>query len=165
MIFFEKCGKQNSIAVFEIIGEYSKANHTDMIVICSTTGETASKALPYIMHSGARLVLCTQSLNDNYRLLDERKREMEKKYTIIEIPHHYLLSIAGDKCRKILRSFSQGTKVCIELMEYLQSTDLLDGMNEVIIAAGTYKGADTAISFVLNKNGYKIKEILAFPMA
>lgn len=59
--------------------------------------------------------------------------------------------IIGGEVSNILRSFSQGTKVCIELLTYLINLSKVNVGDKLVILAGTLKGADTAIFFKVKK--------------
>ena len=147
----------------DVIKEYMNKKRVDKVVISSTTGYTAKIFEDIGAIEPDECYICKQDLNEKIYMEEEVKRSFEKKgYHVVEIPKKYLTDLIGIKSVNILRSFSQGTKVCIELLEFLISQkDVISGEN-VILVAGTVKGADTAICASLNKSGYAL-DIIKLP--
>ena len=83
---------------------------------------------------------------------------------MFEIPKGFLKNKIGISGTNIMRSVSQGFKVCIELTEFLLDKEELKTREKVLVIAGTLKGADTAVVMLINEDGrYSVDKILCWP--
>ncbi|MBD3254934.1 MAG: hypothetical protein GF383_07560 [Candidatus Lokiarchaeota archaeon] len=159
---FEKGGPQNSDKALEIAKKYADQLNVKDIVVASTTGGTADKALEKFNPSEYNLMIVTHS----YYFVNEKKRQEydEKKLAELKDSGAKVLSVTHamsgiergirismnqwcfvDLMAKFLREqFSQGTKVCIEIASMVADAGMIESLDrDILCIAGTGRGADT----------------------
>lgn len=165
VIYFDKAGKQNTGEILIKTKEYVEANgKLNYIIISSTTGYTAIETIKVFKDYGIPMIVCMQDLNEEFSMKKEVLNDLKSSCEVYDIPKKYLADIIGNAGSNILRNFSQGTKVCIELLVYLVNNSKVNEGDKLVVLAGTLKGADTAISFEVKKNKkFKVLSIIGFP--
>lgn len=144
----------------EIVKDYIKEKNVDKIIVSSTTGYTADIFSGLNVIEPSKCYICKQDLNNKYYMDDKKIMKLEEEgYHVVDIPKKYLTNLIGIKSVSILRAFSQGIKVCVELLEYLIGEKKVKCGDSVVLIAGTIRGADTAIYAVINENDYFLKII------
>jgi len=153
-VYFEGLSPENTGIVFGLVKEKLAALGIKKLVLASTTGETARKALDFFKDSEVKLIVVPHQF-DFKRKENPFPQELVK--TLRESGHevHFgTMLFHTDKLydsniptlmANLLRCFSQGVKVCFEIV--LMSTDagLLARGEKVIAVAGTGRGSDTAL--------------------
>ncbi|MFX1502687.1 MAG: pyruvate kinase alpha/beta domain-containing protein [Promethearchaeota archaeon] len=162
VIYFENGGPHNTDKALEIAKKYVNKFDIKDIVIASTTGKTASKALEYFNPKRYNIVVITHSYyfagvtNRQEFPEDLRKNLKEQGLKVFTATH----SMAGierslrkslnqwspvEILAKYLRTnFSQGVKVCMEISSMAVDAGLIDDIERDIISiGGTGRGADT----------------------
>ena len=143
--------------MIDIAEKYIANNNIDALVISSTTGFTAYEYEKRGILNNVNCFICTQKLSEEIYMKEEVRNHFKNSgFNVIDIPHQYLTHKLGTKGVEILRSFSQGTKVCIELIEFLLEKDYLIDKKNVLAIAGTGSGADTILAFKLKSSKYKV---------
>ncbi len=179
--YFETPGKDNTEAVFDIVDKRAKELGIKHIVIASTYGDTAAKAMDVfknvkivaVAHSeGFAQPNVQQFTQENKKIVESKggavfvgthlftglSHAMRKKFNMIEL---------GDLVAYTLRMFGQGMKVVCEVAVMAADAGLIPVTEDVIVIAGTSRGADTAVvikpEYSQNFFDMKIKEILCKP--
>lgn len=181
--YFETKGKVNTDETLNVAKERAKALGIKQIVIASTYGETGRKALEVFKDMDVSLVIVTISsgfTREGWVMPDDVRKELESKGAKVLTCIHALgddVSSAfsgkfgghspNEIVADVLRRFSQGMKVAVEITIMAAEAGLIDVSQETIAVAGTDRGADTAIvvkpSYARDFLSFEIKEILAKP--
>jgi len=158
-LYFESPGETNTETLLKFVKDYAENQGVNHIVVASTTGETGVKAsevfkgfnIVVVTHHAGFTELGAQELTEENRLkilengakiltathaLSSVERAVRKKFGAIQ-----LLELIGHT----LRLFSQGTKVCVEIVLMAADAGLIPVDKDVIAIAGTDRGADTAL--------------------
>jgi len=180
-MYFEKPGAENTDRTLELAVKTCKERGIRHLVVASTFGATAKKALAMIKDSNINLVVVTH----NYGFSEEGKCEFDPQIRReIEQAGHKVLSgtIATRNLGKAialkmgwseseiiantLRIFSQGIKVCVEMACMAADSGLIP-FGDCVFAAGTGRGADAAcVIRAASSNNFfnlKLREILCKP--
>lgn len=178
--YFEEAGPQNTDKVMEIVKERLKELEIKYVIVASTRGGTAFKALEYFddLKNKIELIIVTHAGAAEYD--KETLEKLRNSWAKVLICPHVLGWGVGDALRKkyqgftadrivaeAYRRFSQGVKVAVEIALMATDAALVPPGEEVIAIAGTGRGADTAL---IIKTAYtrdfiqmKIREIIAMP--
>lgn len=182
IVYFEKPGAQNTEATLSLAFERAKELGVTHVVLASSYGETAKKALNYL-DDKVKLVVVTYHTG----FFEEGKNTMpqdveeflrSKGVTIVR-QSHILSGIERSISRKLggvsrveaiaeaLRSlFGHGLKVCVEITIMAADSGAIP-MTEVIAIGGRSRGADTAVvirpAHMNNFFDAQIKEIICMP--
>lgn len=163
ILIFCKAGKYNTERAFKVINEYSTQNQISKIVVSSTTGYTAFKAEEMIGFN-TTLIICKQDISDEYCMRQDIYEQLISRHVVLDIPRQYLQKKLGSEVTNVLRKISQGIKVCFELTEYLIEHEIVTAGEQIIVVAGTLRGADTVVVVRIGeKQQYILKQILCLP--
>lgn len=185
-VYFEKPGKENTEEVFRIARQRAKELRINTILVASTAGVTAVRAME--VFTGMRVIVVTHSTGykkpDFQEFSDENRKIVESKGGIIltaahafggldramrqsDIPEASATYVIGDIVATTLRVFGQGMKVVCEIAAMAADSGLVRTDEDVIAIAGTNRGADTAVVLKpVNTRDFfdlKVKEILCKP--
>ena len=185
--YFEKGGPQNTDKALKIAKKYADDFSINDIIIASTTGMTAEKALIIFPPNKYNTIIITHSCY--FAGLDEKQEfpeELREKLTLeglkIFTSTHALAAVSRsfrislkqwmpvEIMAKFLRvNFSQGVKVCMEIASMAADAGLIsDIQKDVICIGGTGRGADTVClikpmpTSLFDK--LRVKAILAKPL-
>jgi len=197
-IYFENPGKEHTEETLKIALEGAKERDIDTVVISSTTGSTALKAIEIFEGSGLKLVFVTHQTG--YRALgvqllpDETRKKLEEAGAIVVTSTDVLtggvdVGISRQRPEKeaplearlprvvppvstiiahVLRLFSQGVKVCVEIAMMVADTGTIPIDKPISAVAGSHAGSDTAMVITPASSNrvrdLKIHEILAKPL-
>jgi hypothetical protein len=160
--YFEKGGPHNTNKALEIAKKH--ADHFDIkdIIIASTTGTTASKALEFFNPKKYNIVIITHSyyfggLKHRQEFSEDLMRNLREQGLKVFTSTHAMASIERSVRKsmnhwlpieilaKYLRTnFSQGVKVCMEIATMAVDAGLItDIQKDIICLGGTGRGADT----------------------
>jgi len=186
--YFEKPGKENTDTVMALVRDRASQLGTKSVLVASTTGYTAVKAIEVLI--GLRIIIVTLATgahrpDDQPFKIENRKIVESAGGTIFTatqpfsaldralheeinpIPTHY---VAGDIVSTTYRLFCQGMKVATEIAAMAADAGLVRTDEEVISVAGTSRGgggADTAIvvqpSNVRRFFRLQVKELICKP--
>ena len=179
--YFEKTGKDNTEEVLSIVGQRAKELSIKTIVVASTGGDTAVKAIGAL--PGLRIIAVTHVAGfreaDTQQFTEDNKKIVESKGGIVYTTAHtfsglsaamqkkFSTHIIGDVVASVLRIFGQGMKVVCEVAVMAADGGLVRTDEDVIAIGGTGRGADTAVVLRAANSGnffdLKIKEILCKP--
>jgi len=181
IVYFENPGQENTGEVLRIAGKRAEELGIKTMLVASTTGNTAVKAVEAF--KGLKVVCVTHSTGwrepDAQEFTGENRKIVEGKGGTVYIATHGLGGVSrallskfntiaiGDIIANVLRIFGQGTKVACEITIMAADSGLVRTDEDIVVIAGTGKGADTALVLtpVTAHNFFdlKIKEILCKP--
>ncbi len=185
--YFEKGGPHNTNKALQVARIYADQFNIYDIVIASTTGTTASKALEFFNPKKYNIVIITHSyyfagINNRQEFPEDlMERLREQGLTIFSSTH----SMAGiersirkslnqwlpiEILAKYLRNnFSQGIKVCMEIASMAADAGLVSDLEkDIICLGGTGRGADTVCLIKAMPTSLfdqlRVKAVLAKPL-
>jgi hypothetical protein len=174
--YFEETGPANTPAVLALVKKRAAESGIKHVVIASTTGATARQANEAFDGAGIKLIIVPHQ----WRFREERQFDMALVPELERAGHRVYWSTmlfhteelygntAGMALANILRTFGQGMKVCVEILLMAANGGQIDIGEKVIVAAGSGRGADTAIlATAATSNRLKevrIHEILCKPL-
>jgi len=181
--YFNKGGPQNTELTLKIAHKRAKELGIKQIILASTHGETAKKALKVFQDMNVRLIVVTipHSREElGWCMEDKVKKELEEQGVTVVTT---LPALGGDVneafasgrrdgaanmvVAETLYRFCQGMKVCVEIVLMAADTGAINMSEEIIAIAGTRSGADTAVvikpAYALKFLDLQIREILAKP--
>lgn len=185
--YFENGGPQNTNKALEIAKKYADQFNIREIVIASTTGATASKALEIFNPKKYNIVIITHSyyfagINNRQEFPEDLRENLREQGLKIFSATHSMAGIERSMRKslnqwlpieifaKFLRTnFSQGVKVCMEIASMAADAGLIDDLEkDVICLGGTGKGADTVCLIKAKPTSFfdqlRVKAILAKPL-
>jgi len=174
-VYFEKPGKEHTEETLKIALEAAKERGIDTVIISSTTGWTALKALDVFEGSGLKLVFVTHQTG--YRapgvqlMPEEARRRLEEAGAVVvtctdvltgsvdvgisrqrpprEAPLEarlpWIVPPVSTIIAHTLRLFSQGVKVCVEIAMMAADVGAVPVDRPVVAVAGSHAGSDTAM--------------------
>ncbi|AGL03338.1 pyruvate kinase alpha/beta domain-containing protein [Desulfoscipio gibsoniae] len=154
IVYFESIKDENTDTTFELALERIKALGIDKIVLASTTGATAQKALDFFGDKGVQLVVVPHQFgfirkeNPFPQTLVKTLRESGHEVHFGTMLFHtdgLYGSTTPTVMANLLRCFSQGVKVCFEIVLMAADAGLAASGEKVIAIAGTGRGSDTAL--------------------
>ena len=179
--YFDKPGKENTDAVLQIALHRAQESGIRTIIVASTTGETAVKAVE--VFKGFRVIIVTHVMGSRepnvQPLTEENRRIILSKGGVTVTAAHAFGGIdrelrksfntigLGETIANVLRVLGQGMKVVCEICLMAADAGVVRTDEEVICIGGSGRGADTAV--VLNPVNttdffnLKVKEILCKP--
>lgn len=187
-VYFDNPGGENTDEVLRIAKQRAEELGIKTIVVASTHGDTAVKAVD--VFDGMKLIVVRHSTGfrepDVQEFTEENRKIVESKGVPIvtaahafggisralrqgDIPETRQTYVVGDLIAHTLRIFGEGMKVACEIAVMAADAGLVRTDEEVISIAGTgrLRGADTAI--VLKPDtahrffDLRVKEILCKP--
>lgn len=198
IVYFKNPGKENTGETLRIALDAAKDRGIDTVVVASTTGETALKALEVFEGSGLKLVVVTHQTGwrvPGEQLMPEATREklekdgvtvvtctdvlaggvevgisqqMPPKKKPLEAKLPYIVPPVTRIIAHILRLFSNGVKVCVEIAMMAADVGAIPADKPVVAVGGTHAGSDTALVLTPATSNrikdLKIHEILAKPL-
>ncbi len=156
--YFKSPGKVNTEKALKLAYEYSEEYKIPKVVIATTKGSTAAKALD-IFTDLEKLVVVTHSygfLKPGENEMDSDLLELLKKKNISVLTGTHAFAGVDRAIRKkhgtweiaeliaeVYRTFGQGTKVCAEITLMAADSGLVPIDQDILAVGGTGRGADT----------------------
>jgi hypothetical protein len=175
--YFETLGPENTDVTFRLARERAHELGVRKIVIASTTGATARKAMDCFRDDGVQLVIIPHQW-DFHREVNPFPPDLAA--TLREAGHvvHFgtMLFHTGELfgspvpqlMADLLRCFCQGFKVCFEIVLMATDAGHVKSGEQVIAIAGTGRGSDTALVLQAASSQHlkklRVNEILAKPL-
>ena len=180
-LYFEAPGKQNTGNLLKIVKEYMEKAGVKDLVVASTTGETGVQASK--LFKSFNMVVVTHHTGFREPGMQELKEEsrqqiLDNGVKILTATH----SLSGverairrefgtieplEIIANVLRLFSEGTKVCIEIVLMAADAGLIPVDKDVVAVAGSGRGADTALLIKpANSSRFfdlEVREVIAKP--
>ncbi|MCP4692169.1 MAG: hypothetical protein GY859_29255 [Desulfobacterales bacterium] len=157
-MYFDKPGKSNTGQTLKLARDRAEALGIDEVVVASTTGETAVKALE--IFTGFRLTAVTTHCGAKKpfesSMSDEVMKNLREKGAAVVSATHALSGVERAVAQKhsgiypalliadTLRLFGQGTKVAVEIAIMAADARALTG-KDIVAIGGSSRGADTAL--------------------
>lgn len=181
--YFEEAGSKNTERTIEIAYQRAKELGIDQIVVASTHGGTAYQVLDAFQELNSKIVVVTISQafeKEGWIMEDKVRHQLQARGATVVTTLHALgddvnNALAINKqvvafnavVRETLYRFSQGMKVCVEIVLMAAENGAINVEREVIALAGTGEGADTAVvikpAYARAFLSLEIREILAKP--
>ena len=180
-VYFDKPGSDNTEAVFHIARQRAEELGIKTILVASTGGDTAVKAMAVFARFKVIAVSHVTGFHgpNTQEFTDENRKIFESKGGIILTAAHafggisramrnkHNMYLLGDIIADTLRIFGEGMKVACEIAMMAADSGLVGTDEEVIAIAGTNRGADTTLVLKpVNTHNFfdlKVKEILCKP--
>ena len=157
-MYFEKPGKENTKKTLELAFARGKDLGLSEVVVASTRGDTAYKAIE--VFKGFQIIAVTYhcGFKEPFKELmsDDIKSDLQKKGVTVISATHALSGVERSVSKKhsgiypalliadTLRLFGHGTKVAVEISIMAADAGTLSG-SDIISIGGTATGADTAL--------------------
>ncbi len=174
--YFEELQAGNTETTFRLVRERLEIPGITKLVLASTTGATARKALEFFQGQGTRLIVVPHQFGfretDNFpreliTMLREAGHEVHFGTMLFHTENLYETNIPRVMAN-LLRCFCQGIKVCFEIVLMATDAGLLTIGERVVAMAGTVRGADTALVMQAassrNLKKLRVNEILCKPL-
>jgi len=180
-VYFANPGSENTEAVLRIARQRAEELGIKNIVVASTRGDTAVRAMDAF--HGLRVIVVSHVTGlrepNLQEFTEENRKIVESKGGIMLTAAHAFSGVSralrtkfntvtiGDIIANTLRVFGEGVKVACEIALMAADAGLVRTDEDVISIAGTSRGADTAIVLrPVNTHNFfdlKVKEILCKP--
>lgn len=177
IVYFENTGRENTEATFKIVKECLLARNIKKLVLASTTGKSAKLALEYFKDTEVKIIVIPHQYDfssKTNRFSEELVEEMRAKGhevhfgTMLFHTDKLFGSSVPTTIANFLRCFSEGYKVCYEIVLMATDAGLLDSGEQVVAVAGTGLGLDTSLimqaASTQNLRNLRINEILCKPL-
>ncbi|OGN92848.1 MAG: hypothetical protein A2Z75_07285 [Chloroflexi bacterium RBG_13_50_10] len=181
IVYFDSIGPDNTEETLRLAKIRAEELDIKTIVVASTTGDTGVKAAEKL--EGFKVVVVTHTSGfrapGTQELTPENRQKIEKLGAEIFTGAHafggvshavrrtFSTHVLGDFMANTLRMFGQGVKVAIEISLMAADAGLVSPDEEVIVIAGTARGADTAIvlkpAHAHDAFSLRVKEIICKP--
>jgi uncharacterized protein len=153
--YFEKSGKENTQETLKLALERAKARGINKVVLASTRGDTAKMAAEAWAGTGIKIIVIPHQYGfaaepTQYfptELIGELESKGHKVHFASMLFHSedMLQDNASKALARILRTFCQGMKVCVEILMMATDAGQVSMGEQVVVVAGTGHGADTAV--------------------
>ncbi len=177
VVYYESVRTDNTETTFDLVRKKLNTSGIKKLVLASTTGVTAKKAVDFFKEMDVKIVVVAHQygfLRETNRFPQElvktiRKAGHEVHFgTMLFHTEDFYGSSIPTIMANLLRCFSQGTKVCFEIALMATDAGLLASGEKVIAIAGTGRGADTALVMQAassrNLKRLKVNEIVCKPL-
>ncbi len=174
--YFETPGRDNTEETLRLAFERAKARGISTIVLASTRGDTARRAAELWAGTGIKLVVVPHQFGfgQAQRFPPELVVELEKKGhrvhfgTMLMHTDSFYGSRSPSVIATVLRIFSQGMKVCVEIVLMAVDGGCVASGEKVVAVSGTGRGADTAVVAIAASSSHfsdlHITEIICKPL-
>ena len=180
-VYFENPGSENTDEVLGIAKQRAQALGIKTIVLASTRGDTAVKAMKAFQGLKVIVVSHVAGLRepDIQEFTEENRKLVESKGGVVLTTTHafgglsramrnkFSMYTEGEVIANTLRIFGEGMKVVCEITMMAADSGLVRTDEDIIAIAGSSRGADTAVVLKpVNSHSFfdlKIKEVLCKP--
>jgi hypothetical protein len=155
IVYFEQPGKDNTDETLKLALERAKARGINKIILASTRGDVARLAAERWAGSGIRMIVIPHQFGFGMagkqlfpeELITELEKQGHRVYfgTMLFHQEDFLGTNAPRALANILRTFCQGMKVCVEILLMAANGGMVSTGENVVVVAGTGRGADTAV--------------------
>ncbi len=154
IVYFEKPGRENTEDVVKLVVERAKSRNIKRIVVASTRGNTATAFSSAVEEKDIRLVVVPWQFGFKESgnpfpggLVDDLREKGHRVHfgTMLFHTENFYGTNTPKVMANLLRTFGQGTKVCIEILMMACDGGCIGEGENVIAVAGTGSGADTAL--------------------
>jgi uncharacterized protein len=176
VVYFEDIKAENTEITFQLVQERMNTLGIKKLVLASTTGATARKAMDFFKGKGVRLIVVPHQFGfrekrafpeELVEALREAGHEVHFGTMLFHTDNLYESQIPI-LMANLLRCFSQGVKVCYEIVLMATDAGLLTIGEKVIAIAGTGRGSDTALVMQAacsrNMKKLRVNEMICKPL-
>jgi hypothetical protein len=197
-VYFEKPGKEHTEETLRIALEAAKERGIDTVLVSSTTGYSALEALKVFEGSGLKIIIVTHQTGyrapGGQLMLPETREKLEEAGMVVYTGTDVLtggVEVGMSRQRPAksspldgrlpsivppittvvahtLRLFSQGVKVCPEIVMMVADAGLIPLDKKVVSVAGSHAGSDTAMVITPSTSNrirdMKLHEIIVKPL-
>jgi hypothetical protein len=180
-VYFAKPGRENTDDVLHIARERAAQLDIKTILVASTTGDTAVKAVE--LFKGMKVVAVSHATGARepniQEFTEENRKIVESKGGIVLTTIHAFAGVSramrlkfgtyviGEIIANTLRVLGQGMKVVCEITLMAADSGLVRTDEDIIVIAGSSRGADMAVVLSpVNSQDFfdlRVKEILCKP--
>jgi hypothetical protein len=176
IIYFESPGAENTEATFKAVDDALAELGIKKVILASTRGDTARYAMDKYAGQGVRLIIVPHQYGFGPgqrfppELVVRAQQEGHIVYFGTMLFHQEKTWGEGpaQPVANFLRLFCQGVKVCVEILFMAGNAGLIAEGEQVVVVAGTGRGADTALVMAggttANLKGAHISRILCKPL-
>ncbi len=182
IVYFSKIGSENTEETLRIAKFRAKELNIQTILVASSKGNTAVRAAE--VFEGIRVIAVSHVMGRQepniQEFTEENRRKFESKGGIVLTMTHaftggvleamrrkFKMYLLGDVISYTLRILGQGMKVVCEISLMAADAGLVRTDEDVIVVAGSHRGADTAVVLSpvnsINFFDLRVKEILCKP--
>ena len=179
-MYFDKPGKNNTQETLKLAALRAKELEIKEVVVASTTGYTAYKAIEIFDGPQITVVTYHSGFKQPFKseMPEDVKKDLHKKGVTVIAASHALSGVERSIAKKhsgvypvlimadTLRLFGQGTKVAVEVTVMAADAGALSG-DDIIAIGGSGHGADTALVLKpAHQNNFfdlKIRELICKP--
>jgi hypothetical protein len=154
IVYFEERKPENTDVTFRLVQEKLKTTGIKKLVIASTTGATARKAMDFFKDSSVRLIVVPHQFDfrrkvnpfplELIRSMRDSGHEVHFGTMLFHTSGLYESNVPI-VMGNLLRCFSQGVKVCFEIVLMVTDAGHAASGEKLIAIAGTARGSDTAL--------------------
>ena len=176
VVYFEDVRAENTETTFRLVDERAGILGINKVVLASTTGATAMKAVEFFKGKGIKVIVIPHQFG--FRETHGFRQELIQPIkdaghefhvgTMLFHTENLYDSNVPTLMANLLRCFCQGIKVCFEIALMATDAGLVAIGEKVIAIAGTGRGADTALvmqaSSSRNLKKLRVNEILCKPL-
>jgi len=176
IVYFEDVRGENTETTFRLVEERARSLGIKKVVLASTTGATAMKAVDCFKEKGVKLIVVPHQFG--FRETHAFRQELVQPIkdaghevhvgTMLFHTENLYESNVPTLMANLLRCFCQGIKVCFEIVLMTTDAGLVTIGEKVIAVAGTGRGSDTALvmqaSSSRNIKKLRVNEILCKPL-
>jgi hypothetical protein len=177
IVYFEIAGEENTVETLQLAKERALQRGISYVVLASTRGYTAERALKVFKDTDIHLIAVTHQYGSlEGELFDDAvKQAFERAGHTLYIATHLFSThrfwestkVPGTMTNALYR-FSQGMKVCIEIVLMAANGGLIPVGADVVAVGGTDIGADTAVVIRAvtsrNFNALQVREVICKPL-
>jgi hypothetical protein len=155
IVYFESPGKTNTETTLRLAAERAQARGIKTVVLASTLGVTARRAAELWAGTGIRMVVVPHQFGffagPGERFPSDLAAELRAQGhavyfgTMLFHTERFYRSETPAAMADLLRTFCQGMKVCVEIVLMAADGGQVAAGEEVVVVAGTARGADTAV--------------------
>lgn len=176
IVYFEGIGVDNTEACFDTVDRALSELGIKKVILASTRGDTARYAMDRYRGQGVRLIIVPHQYGFGpgqrfpLELVDPAQQEGHVVHFGTMLFHQEKTWGEGpaQAVANFLRLFCQGVKVCVEILFMAGNAGLVAEGEQVVVVAGTGRGADTALVMTggttTNLKGAHISRILCKPL-
>ena len=179
-MYFDKPGKDNTDQALKLAAQRAKAIGISEVVVASTTGFTAYRAIEIFDGPAITVVTYHSGFKKPFKneMPDDVKEDLQNKRITVVAASHALSGVERSIAKKhsgvypvlimadTLRLFGQGVKVAVEVAVMAADAGALSG-NDIISIGGSGHGADAALVLKpAHQNNFfdmRIREVICKP--
>lgn len=176
-VYFETIGPENTDVTIGLVRERLAALGIKKVVLASTTGATARRSAELLSVKDIKLIVVPHQ-HGFHRKMNLFPPELAESLRAAGHAVHFgtMLfhtdglygSSAPTLIANVLRCFSQGVKVCFEILLMITDAGLAASGEKVIVMAGSGRGADTALVMQAassqNLKNLRVNEVICKPL-